>query len=183
VWRFFKIWRVLQYHHSCSKKSDRRAPVGVLVKKSIWLPRYTFAGWIGYLIAGFIGACILIASLARACGGLQQRKPVPSLPVMFSTAKLIFDLHLAWRRQLLKNHILFQIDDRSKFETQKGLIFSFVLFGMGFPSSAIVKFMRQLVTNGGSMPAILLRQTAHPSQLSSMAITAITILCQIWHMG
>jgi hypothetical protein len=123
--------------------------VGVLVKKSIWLPRYTFAGWIGYLIAGFIGACILIASLARACGGLQQRKPVPSLPVMFSTAKLIFDLHLAWRRQLLKNHILFQIDDHSKFETQKGLIFSFVLdagFGMGFPSSAIVKFMRQLVT-------------------------------------
>jgi hypothetical protein len=54
--------------------------------------RYTFAGWIGYLIAGFIGACILIASLARACGGLQQRKPEPFLPVMFSTAKLILDL-------------------------------------------------------------------------------------------
>jgi uncharacterized membrane protein YeaQ/YmgE (transglycosylase-associated protein family) len=33
----------------------------------------TFAGWIGYLIAGFIGACILIA-IARAFSiGLQQR--------------------------------------------------------------------------------------------------------------
>jgi uncharacterized membrane protein YeaQ/YmgE (transglycosylase-associated protein family) len=31
----------------------------------------TFAGWISYLIAGFIGACILIA-IARS-GGLQQR--------------------------------------------------------------------------------------------------------------
>ena len=33
----------------------------------------TFAGWIGYLIAGFIGACVLIA-IARAFSiGLQQR--------------------------------------------------------------------------------------------------------------
>ena len=32
-----------------------------------------FAGWIGYLIAGFIGACVLIA-IARAFSiGLQQR--------------------------------------------------------------------------------------------------------------
>jgi uncharacterized membrane protein YeaQ/YmgE (transglycosylase-associated protein family) len=32
----------------------------------------TFAGWIGYLIAGFIGACILIA-IARALSGAFQR--------------------------------------------------------------------------------------------------------------
>src|SRR5262245_12609462 len=33
----------------------------------------TFAGWIGYLIAGFIGACILIAIVRAFSGGLQQR--------------------------------------------------------------------------------------------------------------
>jgi uncharacterized membrane protein YeaQ/YmgE (transglycosylase-associated protein family) len=32
----------------------------------------TLGGWIGYLIAGFIGACILIA-VARAFGGAFQR--------------------------------------------------------------------------------------------------------------
>jgi uncharacterized membrane protein YeaQ/YmgE (transglycosylase-associated protein family) len=31
----------------------------------------TFSGWIGYLIAGFIGACILIA-LGRALSGALQ---------------------------------------------------------------------------------------------------------------
>jgi hypothetical protein len=34
---------------------------------------YLFAGWIGYLIAGFIGACILIAIARAFSGGLQQR--------------------------------------------------------------------------------------------------------------
>src|SRR5262249_11685956 len=33
----------------------------------------TFAGWIGYLIAGFIGACILIAIARALSTGLQQR--------------------------------------------------------------------------------------------------------------
>jgi uncharacterized membrane protein YeaQ/YmgE (transglycosylase-associated protein family) len=33
----------------------------------------TFAGRIGYLIAGFIGACILIAIARAFSGGLQQR--------------------------------------------------------------------------------------------------------------
>jgi uncharacterized membrane protein YeaQ/YmgE (transglycosylase-associated protein family) len=33
----------------------------------------TFGGWIGYLIAGFIGACILIAIARAFSGGLQQR--------------------------------------------------------------------------------------------------------------
>ena len=33
----------------------------------------TFAGWIGYLIAGFIGACILIVIGRAFSGGLQQR--------------------------------------------------------------------------------------------------------------
>jgi uncharacterized membrane protein YeaQ/YmgE (transglycosylase-associated protein family) len=32
----------------------------------------SFAGWIGYLIAGFIGACILIA-IGRALSGAFQR--------------------------------------------------------------------------------------------------------------
>jgi uncharacterized membrane protein YeaQ/YmgE (transglycosylase-associated protein family) len=32
----------------------------------------TLGGWIGYLIAGFIGVCILIA-VARAFGGAFQR--------------------------------------------------------------------------------------------------------------
>jgi uncharacterized membrane protein YeaQ/YmgE (transglycosylase-associated protein family) len=32
----------------------------------------TLGGWIGYLIAGFIGACILIA-VARAFSGAFQR--------------------------------------------------------------------------------------------------------------
>jgi uncharacterized membrane protein YeaQ/YmgE (transglycosylase-associated protein family) len=32
----------------------------------------SFGGWIGYLIAGFIGACILIA-VARAFSGSSQR--------------------------------------------------------------------------------------------------------------
>jgi uncharacterized membrane protein YeaQ/YmgE (transglycosylase-associated protein family) len=32
----------------------------------------TFGGWIGYLISGFIGACILIA-IARALTGNLQR--------------------------------------------------------------------------------------------------------------
>ena len=32
----------------------------------------TLGGWVGYLIAGFIGACILIA-VARAFGGAFQR--------------------------------------------------------------------------------------------------------------
>jgi uncharacterized membrane protein YeaQ/YmgE (transglycosylase-associated protein family) len=32
----------------------------------------SFAGWIGYLIAGFVGACILIA-IARALSGAFQR--------------------------------------------------------------------------------------------------------------
>ena len=33
----------------------------------------TFGGWIGYLIAGFIGACILIAIVRAFSGSLQQR--------------------------------------------------------------------------------------------------------------
>jgi uncharacterized membrane protein YeaQ/YmgE (transglycosylase-associated protein family) len=33
----------------------------------------TFGGWIGYLIAGFIGACILIAIARAFSGGLQPR--------------------------------------------------------------------------------------------------------------
>ena len=33
----------------------------------------TFAGWIGYLIAGFIGACILIVIGRAFSGGVQQR--------------------------------------------------------------------------------------------------------------
>jgi uncharacterized membrane protein YeaQ/YmgE (transglycosylase-associated protein family) len=33
----------------------------------------TFAGWIGYLIAGFIGACILIAIARAFSSGLQPR--------------------------------------------------------------------------------------------------------------
>jgi uncharacterized membrane protein YeaQ/YmgE (transglycosylase-associated protein family) len=33
----------------------------------------SFGGWIGYLIAGFIGACILIAIVRAFSGGLQQR--------------------------------------------------------------------------------------------------------------
>ena len=33
----------------------------------------TFAGWIGYLIAGFIGACILIVIARAFSGGLQRR--------------------------------------------------------------------------------------------------------------
>jgi hypothetical protein len=33
----------------------------------------TFGGWIGYLIADFIGACILIAIARAFSGGLQQR--------------------------------------------------------------------------------------------------------------
>src|SRR5262245_44036161 len=32
----------------------------------------TFAGWIGYLIAGFIGACILIVIARAFSGGLQR---------------------------------------------------------------------------------------------------------------
>ena len=32
-----------------------------------------FGGWIGYLIAGFIGACILIAIARAFSGGLQRR--------------------------------------------------------------------------------------------------------------
>ena len=31
-----------------------------------------FGGWIGYLIAGFIGACILIAIARVFSGGLQR---------------------------------------------------------------------------------------------------------------
>src|SRR5215211_5420782 len=65
----------------------------------------------------------------------------------------------------------------AKLQTQKGLIFSFVLddrFGTGFPSSSFVKFVRQLVTfgMGTSMTAISVGQTAHPSRLSRMAINA-----------
>jgi uncharacterized membrane protein YeaQ/YmgE (transglycosylase-associated protein family) len=33
----------------------------------------SLGGWIGYLIAGFIGACILIAIARAFSGGLQQR--------------------------------------------------------------------------------------------------------------
>jgi uncharacterized membrane protein YeaQ/YmgE (transglycosylase-associated protein family) len=33
----------------------------------------TFGGWIGYLISGFIGACILIAIARTFSGGVQQR--------------------------------------------------------------------------------------------------------------
>ncbi|MGB9210184.1 MAG: GlsB/YeaQ/YmgE family stress response membrane protein, partial [Pseudolabrys sp.] len=33
----------------------------------------TLGGWIGYLIAGFIGACILIAIARAFSGGLQPR--------------------------------------------------------------------------------------------------------------
>jgi uncharacterized membrane protein YeaQ/YmgE (transglycosylase-associated protein family) len=33
----------------------------------------TFGGWIGYLIAGFIGACILIVIGRAFSGGVQQR--------------------------------------------------------------------------------------------------------------
>jgi uncharacterized membrane protein YeaQ/YmgE (transglycosylase-associated protein family) len=32
-----------------------------------------FAGWIGYLIAGFIGACILIVIARPFSGGFQRR--------------------------------------------------------------------------------------------------------------
>src|SRR5947208_7869340 len=38
----------------------------------------TFGGWIGYLIAGFIGACILIAIARAFSGGLQQRPEIAS---------------------------------------------------------------------------------------------------------
>jgi uncharacterized membrane protein YeaQ/YmgE (transglycosylase-associated protein family) len=34
----------------------------------------SLGGWIGYLIAGFIGACILIAIARALTGGLQQPK-------------------------------------------------------------------------------------------------------------
>src|SRR5262249_4924550 len=37
----------------------------------------SFGGWIGYLIAGFIGACILIAIARQFSGGLQQRTGKP----------------------------------------------------------------------------------------------------------
>src|SRR5262245_20627497 len=37
----------------------------------------SFGGWIGYLIAGFIGACILIAIVRAFSGGLQQRTGKP----------------------------------------------------------------------------------------------------------
>ena len=33
----------------------------------------SLGGWIGYLIAGFIGACILIAIARAFSGGLQRR--------------------------------------------------------------------------------------------------------------
>jgi uncharacterized membrane protein YeaQ/YmgE (transglycosylase-associated protein family) len=33
----------------------------------------SLGGWLGYLIAGFIGACILIAIARAFSGGLQQR--------------------------------------------------------------------------------------------------------------
>ena len=48
--------------------------IGIIVASwLLGLLGITFAGWIGYLIAGFIGACILIA-IARAFSiGLQQR--------------------------------------------------------------------------------------------------------------
>jgi uncharacterized membrane protein YeaQ/YmgE (transglycosylase-associated protein family) len=32
----------------------------------------SLGGWIGYLIAGFIGACILIAVVRALTGGLQR---------------------------------------------------------------------------------------------------------------
>jgi uncharacterized membrane protein YeaQ/YmgE (transglycosylase-associated protein family) len=32
----------------------------------------SFGGWIGYLITGFIGACILIAVVRALTGGLQR---------------------------------------------------------------------------------------------------------------
>ena len=38
----------------------------------------TFAGWIRYLIAGFIGACILIA-IARAFSRVQRRSSAANL--------------------------------------------------------------------------------------------------------
>src|SRR5262245_30593298 len=34
----------------------------------------SLGGWIGYLIAGFIGACVLIAIARALTGGLQQPK-------------------------------------------------------------------------------------------------------------
>ena len=34
----------------------------------------SLGGWIGYLIAGFIGACVLIAIARALTGGLQQHK-------------------------------------------------------------------------------------------------------------
>jgi uncharacterized membrane protein YeaQ/YmgE (transglycosylase-associated protein family) len=37
------------------------------------IPSATAVGWIGYLIAGFIGACIQIAIVRAFSGGLQQR--------------------------------------------------------------------------------------------------------------
>jgi uncharacterized membrane protein YeaQ/YmgE (transglycosylase-associated protein family) len=43
--------------------------------RACWLLGFlgiTLGGWIGYLIAGFIGACILIA-VARAFSGAFQR--------------------------------------------------------------------------------------------------------------
>jgi uncharacterized membrane protein YeaQ/YmgE (transglycosylase-associated protein family) len=33
----------------------------------------SLGGWIGYLISGFIGACILIAIARAFSGGVQQR--------------------------------------------------------------------------------------------------------------
>jgi uncharacterized membrane protein YeaQ/YmgE (transglycosylase-associated protein family) len=49
-----------------------------------------FAGWIGYLIAGFIGACILIAIARAFSGGLQQRTPAgTSCPIALAVLRLI----------------------------------------------------------------------------------------------
>src|SRR5215831_8615200 len=42
----------------------------------------TFGGWIGYLIAGFIGACILIA-IARAFSGGTSTEVNKATPVAF----------------------------------------------------------------------------------------------------
>ena len=43
------------------------------VRERLRLPALVVAGWIGYLIAGFIGACILIVIARAFSGGLQQR--------------------------------------------------------------------------------------------------------------
>jgi hypothetical protein len=64
--------RVLRIRRSVSN-TDASGIVGAAIAS--WLLgvlAVSLTGWIGYLIAGFIGACILIA-VGRALGGAFQR--------------------------------------------------------------------------------------------------------------